>query len=465
VTARNAMCFSLYAIVIAAVFGGVAAFAQPNSRATAIDAYVQPYVRTENFSGVVLVEKSGRVIFEKAYGFGEREKRLRNTRTTRFHVASVSMQFTAAAILRLVDQGSLMLDQHASDFIQGIEGADKITIRDLLTERSGLPDINALSNYEDVVLQQHQTPFTLVKAIEGKPLLFEPGSKFLHEEHSAYNLLALIVEKKTGLPFAAALDKLVFGPLDLTASGADDDSATNDKYVAKGYEPKGAYGLKPAKSIHWSAKTGNASIYTTARDEARWVEALFNGHALSAASRDAALDTAMRVGYGWFKGELRRFGKTAYYMNGRSPGFSSFVLYLPDTQTTVILLSNIYSSSTTTMGDDITALALGMPYEQPRFEKHALRESQLKACAGTFQFGPDFYQASAKVALIANGRELSLRWPSGDLSPLLPVQPDRFIDRSYWEDVKIERDRAGKPIALIYDRFRGTASCIQGRGQ
>src|SRR5215472_4294829 len=139
------MCFSLYAIVIAAVFGGVAAFAQPNSGATAIDAYVQPYVRTENFSGVVLVEKSGRVIFEKAYGFGEREKRLRNKRTTRFHVASVSMQFTAAAILRLVDQGSLMLDEHASDFVR-VEGADKITIRHLLTERSGLPDINALPN-------------------------------------------------------------------------------------------------------------------------------------------------------------------------------------------------------------------------------------------------------------------------------------------------------------------------------
>jgi CubicO group peptidase (beta-lactamase class C family) len=455
------MCFRPWAIVIGIVFGGAATVAQSNSMATAIDAYVLPYVQTENFSGVVLVEKSGRVIFEKAYGFADREKRLRNTRTTRFHIASVSMQFTAAAILRLVDQGSVKLDEHASDFVQGVEGADKITIRDLLTERSGLPDINALSNYDDVVLQQHQTPSTLVEAIEGKPLLFEPGSKFLHEEHSAYNLLALIVEKKTGLPFAAALDKLVFRPLGLPASGAADDSATNDKYVAKGYEPEGDYEMKPAKAIHWSAKTGNASVYTTASDEARWVDALFNGHALSAASHDAALDTTLRVGYGWFKGELKRFGKTAYYMNGRSPGFSSFVLYFPDAQTTVILLGNIYSSATTPMGYDIAALSLGLPYEKLRFMDRALSAAQLQACTGRFQFGPDFYQANAKVTLIANDRELSLRWPSGDLSALLPAERDRFVDRSYWQDVRIERDRAGKPVALVYDRFRGTASSLQ----
>jgi len=447
----------LVAIIIAIVFGT----ASVDKSTAAIDSYVQPYVQTENFSGVVFVEKSGRVIFEKAYGFADREKRVHNTRETRFHIASLSMQFTAAAILRLVDQGSITLDQHASDFVQGVEGADKITVRDLLTERSGLPDINALANYDDVVLQQHQTPATLVKAIEGKPLLFEPGSKFLREEHSAYNLLALIVEKKTELPFAAALDTLVFRRLGLTASGVDDDSATNATHMAKGYEPEGTYELRPAKAIHWSAKTGNASVYTTANDEARWLNALFNGHALSAASRDAALDTTMRVGYGWFKGELKRFGRTIYYMNGRSPGFSSFVLYLPDTQITVILLGNIYSSATTPMGYDLAALSLGLPYEKLNLMDPAPSAEQLKECTGTFQFGADFYQANAKVTLIANGRDLWLRWPSGEHSALLPVEQDRFVDRSYWQDVRIERDSAGKPIALVYDRFRGLVSSLQ----
>jgi CubicO group peptidase (beta-lactamase class C family) len=423
----------------------------------AVDTYLQSYVRTNNFAGTVFVEKNGKVLFEKAYGFADREHRIENTSATRFHIASMSMQFTAAAVLRLVDKGSIKLEDHVGEFIPGIPGAEKITIRDLLVERSGLPDINALPDYNEV-LQHHQTPATLVEKIAGQPLLFEPGSKFLHEEHSAYNLLALIVEKKTGVSFASAVDQLVFRPARLTASGVDEDSIVHDAHMAKGYEPEGSYGLKSATEIHWSAKTGNASVYTTAANEARWVEALFRGHALSPASRAAILDTSRKVGYGWMRGENKRFGETVYYMNGRAPGFASFVLYLPGAQMTVVLLSNIYSSATTTIGYGVAALSMGLPYEPLHLKDPAPTPAELKTCEGKFQFSADFYQPNAEVGLIAKDRELSMRWPDGSTSPLIPVSADHFVDRSYWEDVKIERDASGKPYALMYDRFQGNAA-------
>src|SRR5579862_2196417 len=417
--------------------------AQNNYYAATIDAYLQPYVRSGNFSGSVLVEKHGEIVFEKSYGFADREQGTKNSTATRFHIASMSMQFTAAAVLRLVDKGSLKLDDHASDFASKIRGSEKITIRDLLTERSGLPDINLLPGYDDL-LQYHQTPATLVARIEGQPLLFEPGSKYLHEEHSAYNLLALIVEKKTGLPFAAAVERLVFRPMGLASTGVDDDTA-GARHTARGYEPEGTLGLKPAAAIRWSAKAGNASVYTTARDEGRWVRLLFSGHALSAASREAMLDPSTKIGYGWFKRENKRFAETAYSMNGRAPGFASFVLYLPRTQTTVVVLSNIYSSSTTTIGNDVAAISLDLPFERFSFRDPRPDPAELRSCVGTFQFGADFYQPNAEVALIASGRELSLRWPSGEISPLIPLGPDHFMDRAYWEDVTIERDASGKP--------------------
>jgi CubicO group peptidase (beta-lactamase class C family) len=213
------------------------------------------------------------------------------------------------------------------------------------------------------------------------PLLFEPGSKFLHEEHSAYNLLALIVEKKTDLPFAAAVKRLIFQALGLTASGVDDDSITASIHMAKGREPADTYGLKPANTIHWSAKTGNASVYTTVGDEARWVDALFRGRALKPSSRETVLDTSIRVGYGWFKGENKRFHQIAYYMNGRAPGFASFVLYLPRAQTTVVVLSNIYSSAITTIGYDVAALSLGLPYEPFRLRKDPPTAAELHRSA------------------------------------------------------------------------------------
>ena len=428
---------------------------QARLSAAAVDTYLQSYVRTNNFAGTVLVERKGTILFERAYGLAYGEHRFENTSATRFHVASTSMQFTAAAVLRLVDKGLIKLDDHVGEFVPGIPGAEKITIRDLLLERSGLPDINAQPDYSEV-LQHHQTPATLVEKIAGQPLLFEPGSKFLHEEHSAYNLLALIVEKKTGTPFASAVEKLVFRPAGLTASGVDDDANAHAERMAKGYEPEGTYALKPAAEIHWSAKTGNASVYTTAANEARWVETLFQGHALSQTSREAVLDTSQKIGYGWMRGENRRFGESVYYMNGRAPGFASFVLYLPRAQMTVVLLSNIYSSATT-IGYDVAALAMGLPYEPLHFRDPAPTSAELKTCEGKFRFGADFYQSNAVTTLLAEDRELSMRWPDGSISPLIPVSADHFVDRSYWEDVKIERDASGKPSALSYDRFQGKA--------
>jgi CubicO group peptidase (beta-lactamase class C family) len=444
-------------ILVVIGFGAICAIAQNKSVPVNIDRYIRPYVDSGNFAGVVLVERRGKVIFNKAYGFANREHRIHNSTATRFHIASVSMQITAATVLRLVDAGSINLDEHVDTFVPEVRGADKITVRDLLTQRSGLPDINALPDYNDV-LQHHQTPSSLIAKIAGKPLLFEPGSKFLHEEHSAYNLLALIVEKRSGVPFATAVDRLLLSPLGLHASGVDDDSLPPASNMAKGYEPEGTYALRLARDIHWSAKAGNASAFTTTGDVSRWISAQFNGRALTTASRNLMLETSPRVGYGWFRGRNERFSEAAYYMNGRAPGFASFVLYLPESKLTVVVLSNIYSSATTTLGFDLAAVSLGLPYQQLYFGKNRVSPDKLKTCAGTFQFGPDFYQANAEVTLVAQGNELSMRWPSGEISALIPVGADQFVDRSYWMDVKIGRDSSGQPAALTYDKFRGIAS-------
>jgi CubicO group peptidase (beta-lactamase class C family) len=429
---------------------------QSKSSSASIDSYIEPYVRTGNFSGVVLVEKNGKTVFHRAYGFADREKGIRNNDKTQFHIASISMQFTAAAVLRLVDQGVLRLDEYVGEYCPGISSADKITIRDLLLERSGLPDINALPDYDEV-LQHHQTAASLVAKIQGKPLQFEPGTKFVHEEHSAYNLLALIVEKKTGMPFAKAIERLVFEPFGLTHSGMDDDSAELLQ-MAKGYAPEGTYDVKPAKAIHWSGKTGNASAFTTASDAALWVGELFRGETLKANSREAVLDTSTRVGYGWMRGKNERFGATAYSMNGRAPGFASFVLYLPGSETTVVVLSNIYSSATTVVGYDMAAIALGLSYEPLPLPMHAPRAEELTNVTGGFQFGADFYQPNAKVIVKREGEELFLYWPSGDRSALIPLERDHFVDRSYWERVSIERDETGRAAVLVYGQFQGRAS-------
>lgn len=429
------------------------ALGQPSG--AAFQSYVAPYVLSNNFTGSVLIERGGKVLFDQSYGFADRDTHVPNRNKTRFHVASVSMQFTAAAILRLVDQGTLSLTTHVSDIVPGIAGGDKITIHDLLLQRSGLTDINGLEDYNEV-LAHHQTPAALVAKIKSKPLLFEPGTKYVHEEHSAYNLLALILETKTGLSFSAAVTSLVFQPAGLSKAFADDDAVSSEPDIAEGYQPLRVHEIEPAASIHWSAKAGNASVAISTLDAAKWIRALFHSPFLKDASRNELLATSPRVGYGWMRTESDRYHETIYYMNGRAPGFSSFVMYLPKEDLSVIAFSNVYSSATTTIGNDLAAIALGLPY-QPFQPAKTLSPDAIKKCTGTFVFGPDFYQPNAEVTLTGAGSELSLHWPSGEISPLIPVGADHFIDRAYWQDISLERDATGSIKHIVYDRFRGSA--------
>jgi CubicO group peptidase (beta-lactamase class C family) len=446
------------AIVLAGItgLGAVAptASAQRENMARAIDAYVQPYVETNNFSGQLVVMKGDDLLYERHPGWANRESRVPMTRDTQLHIASISTQFTAAAIMRLIDEGKLSLDTRVAEIVPGIRGGDAITMRHLLEQRSGLSDINARPDYTEI-LKHHQTPATLVAFVSGDSLQFEPGSRYVHEEHSAYNLLALIIEKKSGLPFAQAMQKLVFAPLAMSHSSIDDDLGARGA-VADGYDPKGVYDLVATTPIHWSAKSGNASVRTSAMDEARWVRRLFRGHAFGDATRAAIVDSAgVPFGYGWFRRPNKRFGEFAYSMSGRSPGFASYVIYLPREDVTVVAFSNIYSSATSDIANDIAAIALGVAYTPVALRKHPISPDSLGVNGARFTFPADFYQPNATLAFEVDGGELFLRWPSNDLSPVIPIDRDHAIDRAYWQAIAINRDSTGNATSISYDRFRG----------
>ncbi len=421
-----------------------------------MESYLHPYVTSQNFSGSVAVARDGKRVFGQSYGAADAEAGVNNTLQTRYHIASLSMQFTAAAILRLADAGRLSLDAPVTDVVPDLPNSGKITIRHLLTQTSGMADINDLADYPQI-LAVHQTPDSLVKRILGLPPLREPGGVYVREEHSAYNLLALIVEKTTGLAFGPAVRQWVFAPLGMSDSGIDDDSPLRGA-IAKGYEPLGASRLQPAPAIHWSAKTGNASAYTTVLDVQKWLVALFNTAFLSESARTAMFDMSTRAGYGWFKSTSTRFDGPVYYMNGRSPGFASAVVYLPKARLSAVVLGNVYASFTTRIANDLAALAQGLPAESPRFRSTPLTPAETAGLQGGFTYGADFYQPKATLLLSAGEGEAVLKWPNGDISALVPTEPDRFIDRAYGVAVEVKRDGQGKAVQLVYDRFTGGAA-------
>jgi D-alanyl-D-alanine carboxypeptidase len=143
--------------IVAMLIFGTPPAALSASLQSAFDAYIRPYVDTNNFSGAVLVARGGKTLFKQGYGSANAAAKLRNTEGTCFHIASMSMQFTAAGVLRLVEEGKLTLDTHVDDIVPEIPNGGKITIRHLLEETSGLPDANAFPDYGQI-LKEHQTP-------------------------------------------------------------------------------------------------------------------------------------------------------------------------------------------------------------------------------------------------------------------------------------------------------------------
>ena len=419
--------------------------------AAQIEAYVRPYVETNNFSGAVLISRDSRDLYAQAFGLADRERAQPNHIDTRFYVASMSMQYTAAAVLRLVDTGKLSLDDPVAGVVPDYPNGQNLTIRHLLTQTSGIANINDQSDYDDL-LKSRQTPQALVDKVKNLPPKRPPGT-YEREEHSAYNLLALIIERKTGLGFPQAVQALVFEPLGMTDSGIDDDRRPVPG-AAIGYKPEGLYGLAPAERIHWSAKAGNASAYTTVADELKFVRGMVAGDFLSPRLRAIVFNLGARVGYGWFKSNHARFGQPIYAMNGRSPGFASAMVYVPREKLFVAAFSNIYASVPADIGYDIAAITLGLPYE-PLALQTAVAPSSLIGLPAAFRFPADFYQPGAVVRVTAAGGQVTLRWPTGDTSPLIPIGPDRYIDRNYWVAVEVERDPAGRIVRLKYDRFAG----------
>jgi CubicO group peptidase (beta-lactamase class C family) len=420
-----------------------------------IAAYLDPYISSGNFSGSILVVGDGKTLFKGSYGLADVSKKTPNRVDTIFHVASVSMQFTAATAMRLVDEGKLSLDTRIGEIVAGVPNGDKITVRELLQQDSNLPDANDLDGYDDL-LKSHQTPESLVEFIRNRPPLGEPGGKSQREEHSAFNVLALIIEKKTGLSFKEAVRREVFTPLGMTSSGIDDDSPIKARLaprMARGYVEKGAVGLEDAPAFHWSAKTGNGSAYSTIDDEHLWLRAFFGGTFLSKASRDTML--AWGEGYGWESLEQSRIGTPIYFMSGNAPGFASEAIYVPKLRTEIIIFSNTKFPMPPMMGFDIAAVLAGGKYQDLKLQTAPLSNDEIAHVVGRYHFGPDFYRPNATLELASGPDGLVVKWPGGPDAPVLVSDNHHFIDRHYWTRFSVADDPDGHATQLTYGRFNG----------
>lgn len=291
-----------------------------------------------DFSGVALVAAGDEVLLNKGYGFAQIESRQPNTPQTQFRIASLSKTFTAVMVLQLVEEGKIDLDATIADLLPEYEAeyAGEVTVRQLLTHRSGIPHYIDLPGWFDGAFAETNDRDEFFGKIADLPLNFAPGTSSRYS-NANYYLLGMLVERATGSSYAEALQARIVGPLELGSTGHMTDAIVLPN-LAQNYIPGDEEGYVKGGALNNFLFTATASLYSSSSDLLRWTASFSKPELLSPESLALMLNPDDPIGWSVL-------GRTAdadivWSYNGEIEGYTSFILLDPASQTTVIVLDN-----------------------------------------------------------------------------------------------------------------------------
>jgi CubicO group peptidase (beta-lactamase class C family) len=324
--------------------------------ATRAAAYMDSVSKAQNFSGAILVAHQGRVLFKNAYGFANAEWSVPNTPQTKFEIGSLTKQFTATAILHLVEAGKLRLDAPISTYIPDLPHVwSRISIHQLLTHTSGIPNTEKLSDYTQG-LHHVYTPSELIALVQNRPLDYAPGTKWKYS-NTDYYLLGYLIERISTESYADYLQHHLFGPLAMTDTGYNSYTTVLPRratgYVREVGQLQNAE--RPNPSIPYSA----GAVFSTVEDLFKWDEALYAEKIIKRATQDKMFTSYKEggegYGYGWFISSKE--GRKKQFHEGSTFGFGSFIARYPNDHILVVVLSNQEATDVKTIADTLARLA------------------------------------------------------------------------------------------------------------
>jgi CubicO group peptidase (beta-lactamase class C family) len=394
----------------------------------------------------VLVARDGKVLLSRGFGMADIEKKAPITPTTKFRIGSVTKQFTAAAILKLQEEGKLTVKDRLSKFFPDYPRGEEVTIHHLLTHTSGIKSFTSKPGFMKTVTKP-ATNNEMVKSFKDDPFDFAPGANWSYN-NSGYFLLGVIIEKVSDKSYNDYLREAFFEPLGMNDTGVHVSDAAIE-HEATGY----SYAAdKATKTTDWhmSRAGGAGALYSTAEDLLRWNEGVFNGKVLSQESLEAAfkpvkLDSGeapmLEYGYGWMIGE-RRGLKTISHGGGLDGWLSDLARYV-DQNTTVVVLHNAMPPApglTPTEVGQLAADAFLWQDMKPRTKYEIDRSIDPKTFAD-YVGRYDYFAAVMDVAL--EGDQLTAQLSGQPRYSIFPFGDGRFFWKVVDAQIEFLKDDAG----------------------
>lgn len=352
-------------------------FAQEASLAR-IDSLLNYLNEHDKFMGSLCIMQGDEVVFKQAYGYSEATKGIRANGGTKYKIGSITKTFTATMIMQLVEEKKILLTTKLSRFFPKIENADKITIQQLLYQRTGIKDYaNADATLTDVLGKPNMKELIL-KKIENYTSTFEPDTK--HEySNSNYFVLGLIIEKVTKKTYADNLKIRIADKLGLKNTYYTNEKTDVTKRESYSYTFNGEYWDKVDE---WNNDIAFSSggIISTPEDLTQFIRALFKGNLVSPASFELMKTLKDTYGMALIRfpfGERKFFGH-----NGRIEGFESTMGYYQQDDMTISLISNGVNFSQNDIMLGILSIYYKSPFRFPVFE--TLNPEKIKDYVGVY---------------------------------------------------------------------------------
>jgi len=397
----------------------------------------------------VAVLSGGDTLLLRAYGMADLEQQTPAVVTSQYRLGSVTKSFTAAAILQQVERGRLRLDDTVGKFFPEYPEWKAVRVRQLLNHTSGIPDYTSVGDAFNGTAAEDIPHDSIIGFVRGRAPQFAPGSKWSYS-NTNYVLLGMILEQVTATPFAEYLTREVFPRAALTQTMYCDD-ATLVPRRALGYGRSHGQFVN-ASAISMTVPFAAGALCSTAGDLARWARALRDGHVITPASYRAMTtgefagrhpspnDSTQEYGFGVAMGLLGAHHIVDH--GGNINGFNASFIDVPDTDLTVVVLTNTEVIGADALAKRLAQLALSLPVDTARRippERTLAAGASITPSAGTKFLGHyrlHVMNAPARAALLSitarvyeEGGRLLVWSPGSPPRDLVPLGNGRFASR------------------------------------
>lgn len=424
-----------------------------NDPVARLDRIFERWNMPESPGCAVAVARAGQPVLTRAYGSADLEHDIANTPATIFEAGSVSKQFTSAAIVLLAQDGKLALEDPVRKYVPEVpDYGAPITIRHLMTHTSGLRDWGVVTGIAGWPRGEraHTHAHVLDIVSRQRALNYPPGAEYSYT-NTGYNLLAVIVDRVSGMPFAQFTRQRIFEPLGMTHTQWRDDYTRIVKGRAQAYAPRGSgFALDmPFENVH-----GNGGLLTTVGDLLNWNENLETGKVggpafLEVMHRAGVLSNGRKITYASGLMLGRYNDKREVSHTGSTGGYRALLARYPDDKLSVAVLCNVGNANPGPMGSQIAGIFLGPQRGAPEraVKAAAVAEADVQSRAGLYR-----HWRTGNVLRI-NLRNGKLQTGANELIPLsatlfqvgttnrqLRFEPARGSARARLADVSSEGD-------------------------